>query len=123
MGIFNKLFGKTNVQQSKQSEMEAAPEHAVIVRFNYGIQGLDPLHQLEARLEEVITAGNFGEYDGNEIAIDYSDGLLYMYGPNAEILFKAIKPTLESCDFMKGASVKLRFGPPSDDTKELEVTI
>ena len=118
MGLFDKLFGtKKEVMKEKQ------PEHAVIVHFNYGIKRLDELHQLEKSLEKVITANNLGEYDGHEIAVDFSDGFLYMYGPNAEVLFKGIKSTLESFDFMKGASAKLRFGPPDPDTKKVEVIL
>jgi len=118
MGLFNKLLGKVNYTETKSD-----PEQAVIVRFNYGIKGLHHLHELETKLENVITAGNLGEYDGHEIAIDYSDGILYMYGRNAEILFKVVKSTLDSYDFMKGASVKLRFGPPEDGVKEIEFTL
>ncbi|QHL89163.1 hypothetical protein GU926_17680 [Nibribacter ruber] len=99
------------------------PEHAVIVRFDYGIKGLDALHGLEKKLEKVIKEKNVGEYDGHEIAVDYSDGLLYMYGPNAESLFKAVEPTLATTDFMKGAKAKLRFGPPEDGVKEVEVVL
>jgi len=71
----------------------------------------------------VITKNNVGEYDGHEIAVDYSDGFLYMYGPNAESLFEIVKPVLAATDFMKGATAKLRFGPPEDGVKELEVEI
>jgi len=118
MELFNKLFGKVNNKETKSD-----PEQAVIVRFNYGIKGLDQLHELETKLENVITADNLGEYDGHEIAIDYSDGILYMYGQNSETLFKGVKSTLDSYDFMKGASVKLRFGPPEDGVKEIEFTL
>jgi len=118
MGLFDKLFGTKN-----RGKEEKQPEQAVIVSFNYGIQGLDLLHQLETNLEKVITANDLGEYDGHEIAADYSDGFIYMYGPNAEALFKGIKPTLESFDFMKGAITKLRFGPPEEGVKEIEVVI
>ncbi|MBP8115078.1 MAG: hypothetical protein KAY50_06965 [Chitinophagaceae bacterium] len=117
MGFLNKLFG------NKKEVTPIAAEHAVIIHFTYGIQGLDLLNQLEEKLENVIATNKLGEYDGHEIAVDYSDGFLYMYGPNAEILFKGIQSTLNSFDFMKGASVKLRFGPPEDGVKELDVTI
>jgi hypothetical protein len=43
-----------------------------------------------------------------------------MYGPNAEVLFKTVKQTLEATDFMSGAKAKLRFGPPEDGVKEIE---
>lgn len=119
MGLFDKLFGKSTNQTKATNE----PEQAVIVNFNYGIQGLGPLHHLEEKLENIITNSQVGEYDGHEIAVDYSDGFLYMYGPNAERLFKNIKPTLESFEFMKGASVKLRLGPPAEGVKEITVTL
>lgn len=46
-----------------------------------------------------------------------------MYGPNAEKLFIAIKEELEKTDFMKGAIATLRFGPPEDGVKEIDVEI
>lgn len=93
-------------------------EHAVIVKFNYGIQGLKPLFELEEKLRKVINSNNVGEYDGHEIAMDYSDGFLWMYGPDAKKLYEVIKATLEATPFMKGANIKLRFGPPEDGVEE-----
>lgn len=123
MGLFDKFFGKTTHSDSTQTNNGNAPEHAVIIRFNYGIQGLESLHQLEDKLEKIIIEQKVGEYDGHEIAVDYSDGFLYMYGPNAESLFKAVKPALEKTSLMKGAIAKLRFGPPEDGIMEIEVEI
>ena len=60
-------------------------EQAVIVQFRYGSTDLSRLHALEDRLESVIKASGVGEYDGHEIAVDGSDGVLYMYGPDAEV--------------------------------------
>jgi hypothetical protein len=99
------------------------PGHAVIVHFTYGIDELDPLHDLENKLAKVITENEVGEYDGHEIAIDGSDGFLYMYGYNAETLFKTVKPTLKATEFMKGATATLRFGPPEDGVMTIEVEI
>ena len=122
MGLFDKLFGRKNdIDKSDISGIK--PEHAVIIRFNYGIEGLEELHKLEEKLENMIVANKVGEYDGHEIATDYSDGILYMYGPNAENLFKAIKSTLVETDFIKGATAILRFGPPADGVKEIEVEL
>jgi hypothetical protein len=56
------------------------PEQAVIVHFTYGSTDLTALFELEERLEAVIAAARVGEYDGNEVAVDGSDGYLYMYG-------------------------------------------
>jgi hypothetical protein len=117
MGIFSNLFG--NKQAAKSEE----PEHAVIVRFQYGSTDLQRLFDLEERLEQAISAAGVGEFDGNDIAQDGSDGCLYMYGPDADTLFNAIGPVLQATDFMRGASVTLRYGPPEEGVPEIEKTI
>jgi hypothetical protein len=55
--------------------------------------------------------------------MDNSDGFLYMYGKNAETLFKAVKPTLEATDFMQGARAVLTFGPPGEQAPQIEVDV
>ena len=102
---------------------DQAEEHAVIVYFDYKKPDLKPLHKLADTLEKIINDHSVGEYDGHEMAVNYNDGILYMYGPNAETLFKAIKPVLEATDYMQGAIAKLRFGPHEDGVKEIEVQI
>ena len=123
MSIFKKLFGKSTTEQETQTGNRKEPEHAVIVYFDYKKENLEPLQELERKLEKVITEKKTGEYDGHEISVDYNDGILYMYGPNAEVLFKTVKQTLEATDFMSGAKAKLRFGPPEDGVKEIEVKV
>ena len=122
MSLLGKIFGNTNGRKP-EFEDKKEPEHAVIVYFDYGIEDLEPIFQLGNKLEKIISDNNVGEYDGNEMAMDYSDGSLYMYGPNAEVLFKTIKSTLEETDFLKGSIAKLRFGPPEDGVKEIEIII
>jgi len=118
MSILSRIFGA-------KSEITAKPvEHAVIVNFAYiGSTDLDPLFALETQLESAIAAARVGEYDGNEMAVDGSDGTLYMYGPDADKLFAAVRPVLEACSFMKGAVAKLRYGPPADGVREHEVRL
>lgn len=99
-------------------------DQSVIIYFNYGIESLDPLHQLEDKLRMIIESENVGDYDGHEIAMDDSDGSLYMFGPNAEKLFKAVKPILVSTHFMKDATAYLRFGSVHDEgVPEIEFEI
>jgi hypothetical protein len=112
--IFSKLFKPAN---------NANEDHAVIIHFNYLTNDLKALQILEGKLERAIQEKKAGEYDGHEIATDYSDGFLYMYGPNAENLFKSIKPILEETDFTKGATARLIFGTPGSGATELEVEI
>jgi len=100
-----------------------APDQAVIVRFNYGSTDLSRLFDLEGKLEATITAAKAGEYDGNEVAVDGSDGILYMYGPDADRLFQVVEPILRATPFMNGAKVTVRYGPPADGVREKVVTI
>ncbi len=107
----------------EQQESSSSPEHGVIIHFQYGKENLTLLHELESKLEHVLKGKSVGDYDGHDIAIDYSDGFLYLYGENAERLFKEIEGTLKSTDFMSGANVKLRFGPPEEGVSEIELTL
>jgi hypothetical protein len=98
-------------------------EHAVIVHFDYGSKDLSRLFELEEKVESAIEAAKAGEYDGNEIAVDGSDGYLYMYGPDADRLAEVIMPALVATPWMKGATMTKRYGPPEDGIPEVEVQV
>ncbi len=105
-------------------ESESPEEQAVIVHFfNYGSRDLTRLFALEDELEKAIENSGTGEYDGNEIAVDGSEGCLYLYGPDADSLFSVVKPILEKTPFTNGAHVTKRYGPPQDSSKEAHVVI
>jgi hypothetical protein len=93
-------------------------EQAVIAYFDYRGDELSPLFEVENRLESAVVAAGVGEFDGNEIAVDRSDGRLYMYGPDAEVLFSVVRPILASADCLCNVRVKLRFGAPEEGTPE-----
>ena len=42
-----------------------------------------------------------------------------MYGPDAKKLYELIKKTIEQTSFMKGANIRLRFGPLKPGVKEI----
>jgi len=46
-----------------------------------------------------------------------------MYGPDADQMFAAVRPVLEGADFMRGARVTLRYGPPADGVREHQVVL
>jgi hypothetical protein len=107
MSMFAKLFGKQPAPPPK------GVDHAVLVNFDYiGSTDLTFLFSLETKLETAINSAKVGEFDGNEIAADGSDGTLYMYGPDADRLFETVKPVLEGCSFMRSARITLRYGSP-----------
>jgi hypothetical protein len=93
-------------------------QHAVIAYFDYAADSLDALFAIEEQLESAIDAAGVGEFDGNEIAVDLSDGSLYMYGPDAEALFAVVRPILAAAKCLRNTRVALRFGPPEDDNPE-----
>jgi hypothetical protein len=117
MNIFTKLFSK------KKPVSNNSPEHAVIVHLRYGKTDLAPLHELEDRLETAINNAGVGEFDGDEVAVDGSDALLYMYGPNGDQLFAVINPILRSSEYTKDAEVKIRYGSPQSKAKEIIVKV
>jgi hypothetical protein len=98
-------------------------EHSVIVTFTYADQSPKPLFSLEDRLREAIDAAGVGEFDGNELASDLSDGTMYMYGPDAEALFHVVRPLLAEATCFRTAAATLRFGPPADGVPERTVEV
>lgn len=100
-------------------------KHSVIINFShYDYEGLEELHELESRLRVFLYNKGIGELDGHEINMDGPDGTLFLYGHNAEELFKAIKPLLLQTPFMKNAEVYLRFGYSTDkDALSIDFTL
>jgi ABC-type Na+ efflux pump permease subunit len=96
------------------------PEQAVIVHFDYGNPNWSPFFAFDKQLDAVISKAGVGEYDGNELAQDGSDGYLYFYGPDADKLFAVVKTELTSAPFLKNVRVTLRYGSV-DDPKAREV--
>ena len=119
MGVFDDV--------TKKPDDPPAPgdEQAVIVHFQYGSTDLSRLHSLEDRLEAALEGKGVGTHDGHEIAVDGSDGYLYLYGPDAEALLAVVKPVLDAEPFTRNAEVTLERGDdedfePSDPDDELE---
>jgi hypothetical protein len=65
---------------------------------------------MEDQLRGALYDAQVGEYDGKEVADDGSDGYFYMYGPDAEALYRAVSPVLAAAAFTRTATVTLRFG-------------
>ena len=99
------------------------PDHAVIILFQYGKSDLQPILDFKDKLEQTINEARVGRLDGIDIAEGGDDGYIYMYGPDAEQLFGAVNNTLESSGLMKGATARLRYGPPEVGVKSKEVKI
>ena len=79
-----------------------------------GVEDLDALIALQDRLAGVIEPANLGEVDGHEIAIDGSEGSLYVYGPDAKAMLTAALPVVCGSPLAAGGGVKLRYGSVYD---------
>ncbi len=93
-------------------------EHAVIVEFvDYGKRFFTPesndltaLYDFEDELEAAVQAAGVGQLDGHEIAMDGSRGLVYLFGPDAQMLFRSVQNVLEHSPVAKGGKAILRYG-------------
>jgi hypothetical protein len=74
------------------------------------------LATIEDRLIEVINANGLGEFDGNEIGP--TEAILFMYGPDAELLYQGIEATLRGYPLCQGARVVIRHGGPGAPQRE-----
>ena len=105
MGLLSKLFGSRNATKV------GPPVQEVEVHFAYGSTNFQYVYSLGDKIQVAIAEAKVGEYDGHAIPADGSEGRYFVYGPDAEAIFKAIAPVLEASPFMRGATVTLRFGP------------
>jgi len=117
MSLLSKLFG------SKKAASKGPPEHEVMVHFSYGSTNFQHMYALEDQLRHAISEARVGEYDGHETPEDGSEGFFYMYGPDAEALYRVIGPMLAECSFMHGATVTLWFGPRGRKTQKRVVEL
>lgn len=105
MGLLSKLFGPS--ERSKKGP----PVQEVEVHFSYGSKNFQHLFALEDVLRHAVVDAGVGHYEGHDADEDGSDGYYYMYGPDAEAIYRVIDPVLKTSSFMSGATVTLWFGP------------
>ena len=96
------------------------PEHAVIVYLQD--VGFDEMLAIEEPLEAAIDDANVGEYDGNEVAVDGSEAILYAYGPDADALWDVMKPVIVEASPKPGSYAIKRYGE-AGDTSAREIRI
>jgi hypothetical protein len=102
----------------------SADEQAVLIEFPIsGKMGtkdeLKRIFSLEEELEKAIKTFGVGEFDGNEIGEGRC--VLFMYGPSAKKLYKAIEPVLRKSPLTKGGVVRLRSGPPGSKEERIKL--
>lgn len=92
-------------------------EHAVIVHYSLSGDGFgtkaerEAIQTLERRLESALVEDRAGELDGNDFG--NGEAILYMYGANADTLYRTVETLLRQVSFRPGYAV-LRYGDVSD---------
>jgi hypothetical protein len=107
MGLLSRLFGSRNAAKKGASEQE------VEVRFAYGSTNFQHVYSLGDKIRLAIVEAKVGEYDGHALPADGSECRYFVFGPDAEAIFRVIAPVLEASPLMRGATVTLHFGLPS----------
>jgi hypothetical protein len=99
-------------------------EQAVIVHFDYGRKDWATFFNFEKGFESDVSHSGLGNYDGNELAVDGSDGSMYLYGPDADKLFAFVQPRLLGASCLKNVVVTLRYGGVEDHhAREVKIQV
>jgi len=94
---------------------DPAEEQAVLIHFaNDDLEGSTPL---QLALHELLANSEVGMFDGNEVGDETL--VLYLYGPDAELLFRHIEPVLRADEFCGGAKAVIRWGGPNAPQREV----
>jgi hypothetical protein len=102
--------------------VETAPEQAVIVYLKAA--DLETVEEIEPLLESAIAAARVGEYDGNAVAVDGSEAMLYAYGPDADALWRVMEPIVAATSPRPGSYVVKRYGEAGDPSaREVRVEL
>ena len=74
---------------------------------------------LQVQVAAALDKSGAGRYDGTGTSA--GDYLMYMSGPSADAMFKAIEPVLKKAAVSKGGKVALRYG--REGAKEVEKSL
>jgi hypothetical protein len=102
-------------------------EQAVIVYLRLGDDGFgspeerEVLQALEDQMQQAIEEASAGEFDGDE----FGGGrcVLFMYGPDADRLYRLIEPLLKNAPAAAGGYAIKRYGKARDpSSREVRVS-
>lgn len=117
MGLLSKLFGSKEARRGDSSQQELE------IRFEYGSTNFQFVYALGDQIQLAVSEAQVGEYDGHALPADGSEGRYFVFGPDAEVIFRVIQPVLEASSLMRGATVTLWFGSPGWRTPKRVVTL
>ncbi len=101
-------------------------EHCVKVILKLSSQNgtreeLAKIFELEDLISSFIEEHEVGEYDGNEVG--QGEFTMYMYGTDADVLFRSIQPVLQRSPLTHGGYAIKRYGPPEEEVREVRMEL
>ncbi len=117
MGLLSRLFGSREAQSGEADTQE------VEVRFDYGSTNFQFVYAIGDQIQAAVAEAKAGEYDGHELPADGREARIFLFGPDAEAIFRAIRPVLDASPLMRGATVTLWFGTPGWRTPKRVVVL
>ena len=90
-------------------------QHAVLIQLGTS-HSPDDLAELEDKLAALVEHEGVGEFDGHEIGPDKTT--LFLYGPDADVLFSVVQATLHQNMISNNARVILRYGDAGSTQRE-----
>ena len=108
----------------KPPAVPAGEDHAVLVHFalsddEFGSEAeRATLGDLGDRLADVVARAGVGEFDGDEFG--NGEAVLYLYGPDHELLWGAVEPELRACTLPPTYAL-LRPGGPDVPARRVDL--
>lgn len=120
--IASSIVGGCGGSANEQEESVARTEQAVIVH-------LDPprvdedwgVDLVEDPLIDAIDDARVGEFDGNDVALDGTEVILYAYGPDADALYEVMEPILKAIPPGPKSYAIKRYGEPGAREVRIEL--
>lgn len=114
------LIGSVSSLAAPMAAESLQPEQALTVTTVGVPVTLDEVFAIEDALTQAFAGNSIGVVDGNEIAVDGSEAMIFLYGPDAEAMFTAALPVLRAHRATASARARLRFGDVADTTARVE---
>jgi hypothetical protein len=97
-------------------------EQAVLIYLQTAGVDFDRVVKTEDELIAAVDEKGLGEVDGHELAVDGSEVVYFIYGPDADALFAAVEPVIRGFPAGEGSYAIKRYGDV-DDSNAREVRI
>ncbi|WP_445503864.1 hypothetical protein [Microvirga sp. G4-2] len=117
MEWLSRLLGKRPSAPETVSDEQAILIHLDGASLPDEVYAAYDLAMLEDRLTEAL--GSLGTYDGHESGPGVTT--VYLYGPDAEAMFRTIEPVLTDYPLASGAGVIIRKGAPGAPEREVRI--